>query len=948
MSLVVMVGFLALAIDLGMLAIAKTQTQQAADLAALTAARTLSGTPSNNYNQAAATNNAQYVLTSNVVLGQAVPASQLQLSYGSYDYNQTTQTFNANYPATAGVPTTAVTTTVTTKNVPGAFSNVFGNQLLPNLTATAEAVHRPRDIALALDLSGSMRFGTCLGFDFYPTSRTTNNPDPLIPTFGQYSGSNANLQGPNSDRISSSQSYTISPSNTTVPNSSYALCYVNNFYQNDAYASTLIRAFDSYSGTNNGTNWTPTALQPQLPPTSFASLPGGDVPLYKSGSTTTYATTVKDVLGTTARNPSWELDGYSNYTNGTLSNAVVGDTNYSDQPFYGYTQGPGYYGKTFFIWPPDPRTPLTTSSDSAQIKQFLLDFGYSNSDFSNGTYDGSPGAGLNGIYNVTNSRGSHTWPWPNDGGSSLATYLTSKVYIPGGGRLLRTTDSQFQKIARLYQWNYVVDNLGSTPCDWRQRFFGTTNNTALTNSSGSLDLPGRSTYTINYNEILRWITQAPNPFPNQLRGGRIKYYGSIPTAITGTWPNYGSTDQRFWVEFIDYVLGFRQTSAGNYQDISGMAGYGGDFSFGTVSMTNPPSSSQYMSYTDNLKRPQLRYWFGPMAMVDYLQNYNMDSNVGNYFFMQPGDSYEAPVYTAKQAYLASIETMKLNHPNDWVTIVPYSWPRNSSYASAGRFNCVSSPLGTNYDYASSALIFPFSTINADGSPNNTEITPYDPDPATGAVPSANFVDTPRADGDTCFAMALMHCHNQFAVTPTGDSTLRGFVQSSPINFPNGMAGGMGRKGAQKVVIFETDGMANCSATASLVNMGSYTYYRIRYDMNNPGSSEYPSINPTNINNSSVLNQVYSLVQELSTTYSSQRNPFRLYAIGFGPVFSGPNSASAQQTLQTMQYYAGTQNSPNTPLNPNQIINGTDTQMSSAMIDTFTSILQNGVQIALIK
>ena len=49
-----------------------------------------------------------------------------------------------------------------------------------------------------------------------------------------------------------------------------------------------------------------------------------------------------------------------------------------------------------------------------------------------------------------------------------------------------------------------------------------------------------------------------------MRAGRIKYYGSIPTAITGSWPSYGSTDQRFWVEVIDHVLGFRQTSAGVY------------------------------------------------------------------------------------------------------------------------------------------------------------------------------------------------------------------------------------------------------------------------------------------------------------------------------------------------------------------------------------------------
>ena len=111
--------------------------------------------------------------------------------------------------------------------------------------------------------------------------------------------------------------------------------------------------------------------------------------------------------------------------------------------------------------------------------------------------------------------------------------------------------------------------------------------------------------TQTYNEILSWITQSPNPFPTQLRAGRVKYYGSIPTSITGTWPNYGSTDQRFWVEFIDHVLGFRQTSAGVYQDISDMAGYGSDFTWGTMGRsTSPPSATQYMSYTDNPHAPK--------------------------------------------------------------------------------------------------------------------------------------------------------------------------------------------------------------------------------------------------------------------------------------------------------------------------------------------------------
>ena len=437
-----------------------------------------------------------------------------------------------------------------------------------------------------------------------------------------------------------------------------------------------------------------------------------------------------------------------------------------------------------------------------------------------------------------------------------------------------------------------------------------------------------------------------------MRAGRVKYYGSIPTSITGTWPNYGSTDQRFWVEFIDHVLGFRQTSAGVYKDVSAYAGYGSDFTWGTMSQStpSPPSATQYMSYTDNPLRPKLRYWFSPILMVDYLHNYNMYSQIPNsYYVMQPGDTYEAPVYTGRQAFQASINTVQNNHPNDWFTLVFYSEPRVSS-SSTTRFNNVACPMGTNYNYAKAALFFPYSTINADGSANNTEITSYDADPSTSSVPSANFVDTPRPKGNSCFAMGLMLCYNQFAVTPTTDSTLRSFVTSSPITFPSGMAGGMGRKGTQKVVIFETDGLANTMATANLVTStsGSYKYYKIRYDMNKPKSSEYPTTSSPGLNDPTVTKQVYDLVDQLKNDYGTPRNPFRLYAIGFGPVFQGSDASSALTTLQTMQFHAGTQSSASTPLPSNQIITGSGTQMSANMIDAFTTILQSGVQIALIK
>jgi hypothetical protein len=977
LTLVGLVAFLALAIDIGMLAVAKAQAQNAADLASLTAARTLSGDPSNSYNKSAATTNAQNIMTYNYILGQAVqPTHQLTLSYGSYDYNQNTQTFNANFPATSGVPYSAVTATVTTSSVPGAFSTIFGSQFLPNVTATATAVHRPRDIALVTDLSGSMRFGTCLGFDFYTSTRTSNNPDKVVPTFGHYSSSSAVMTGPGSNQTSGYDNYTISPSNTTVGNSSYSLTYINSFYQNNAYASSLIRAFDSYSGTNGGGTWTaPSSQTPQLPPASYATVPGGDVPLFSNGSSSTYAKTVNDVLGSATTNILWELDGYSAYASGKPDTSGSGgapqvwtQSDYSNQPFNGYTKGPGYYGKTFFIWPPDPRT--TTALSGATLTSYLSALGVNSTDrttLSNiwATWQSQGATGLTNLQNWLKGTA-------KGGASSLPTFggnytpSSSTALVPGIATWNGTTLSNAAKprtyyaVSRLFNRSYPTGAAWSSTAvsaDWRMRFFGTTSNTVLFNASGSLNPPGStgmSTATQTYNAILSWLTTTSDPFPTQLRAGRIKYYGSIPTSITGSFPGYGSTDQRFWVEFIDHVLGFRQTSAGSYQDLSGSSssygiiGYGKDFAWGTVLGTAPPSAPQYMSYTDSPARPLLRFWFSPILMVDYMQNYNMAEYIANYFFMQPGDSYEAPLYTGKQAYLAAINTMEYNHPNDWFSLLYYSMPKNSPTDYYHRFNCVACPMGTNYSYARSALLFPFSTINADGSRNNTEVTPYDVDPATNAIPSANFVDTPRASGNTCFAMGLMLAYNQFAVTPTSDGTLRTFVTSSPITFPTAMAGGMGRKGAQKVVIFETDGLANTSATATLMNAGTYNYYQIRYDMNRPGSSEYPAVTASYINDPTVLNQVYSLVQQLASDYGTTRNPFRLYALGFGPVFSGVDATSALTTLQTMQYYAGTQSSLATPLPSSQVITGTDAQMSANMVSAFTTILQSGVQVALIK
>ena len=83
--------------------------------------------------------------------------------------------------------------------------------------------------------------------------------------------------------------------------------------------STLVRAFDSYTSTDGGNTWTaPTSGSPTLPPASYASdARRATCPCSSVGSTSTYATDVKDVVGSSSRNTAWELDGYSAYTNGS-------------------------------------------------------------------------------------------------------------------------------------------------------------------------------------------------------------------------------------------------------------------------------------------------------------------------------------------------------------------------------------------------------------------------------------------------------------------------------------------------------------------------------------------------------------------------------------------------------------------------------------------------------
>ena len=231
------------------------------------------------------------------------------------------------------------------------------------------------------------------------------------------------------------------------------------------------------------------------------------------------------------------------------------------------------------------------------------------------------------------------------------------------------------------------------------------------------------------------------------------------------------------------------------------------------------------------------------------------------------------------------------------------------------------------------LWYPPATV---GNPNAT-VTPYD----------ANNVEVPRAFGSTCYSYPLMLAYNQFS----GNTTLQTYSSGQQ----TGDAGGMGRKGAQKTIIFETDGAPNTTASAGFTSLGPYnSYYNIRYNYSNPGGSEYP----TNVNSrgdldATVTNQILTICNQLCAPdtagvpgYSSGSKKVKLHCIGFGPYFApGSGQAAAATSFLNQMQIAGnvTDGMPDY-----KIIYGSQSDVITKLQKAFQKIMQDGIQVTLIQ
>lgn len=815
-SMVALIGIIALAVDIGILAQTKSQLQSAADAAALSGSRGLTGDTSTDNNRGAVNGLALSTIQASTIMGQTLQASQLTTQVGYYNYDSALGKFQTVFTGSkpANENWSAVKTNLTFTQ-PTSLAKFF-NYSAFSASATATAVHRPRDLAIILDFSGSMRFNS---IPAYPTNGSISgsmNPDQNIPRFGPWSTITSVMQRTTQYSDSAPNNHTIE-TNDGPP-------IVKDFYCRQAdgsYINAFYRPLSPYDWRNNPGNFAlpaPDNFQNQTnTPVQFTGSStgmGGDrwpktngynLGAVPNNTGTPYASTVQQyVSGNTTVQ-----------ANSHAKNVAFESAGYTD--FQGFTLGPGYYGKTFYMWPPDPRP-------------------------------------------------ANDW--------------RKKFFYYGSN--------------------------STTPCDDNSLLFSTTNGRFRTASTTS--------YKINYTAVINWINSGPKVFPDNLRAGRLLYYSAIPSTIPDTG---GTLDQKFWRAYIDYVIG-----AGNQTEIL----YGQNTTaYGTTRITAKSSltavPAPYMHYNDNPIHPRLNFWFGPVSFLAFLSDYRIYRN------WLPGTAHESATWQLKAGIQSALVDIQKNHPNDQASLIYFSTLDN--------YNVARVPMGKDFTRMQNALFYPYSLLDSLSDPN-AEIRPYGSNfnpTYLSTISSGSGIyggqwddrtsgDVPNADGGTDPEMAFMAAYNQF-------SSATGFN---------------GRKGANKMIIFETDGQPNSSSIGTFQSGGAY--FSKFTSISNNGSSGADATDALN-----TLQYVCNLTSANPSGYSTIKNPVSVHSIAFGQLFetnsTSTGTAAAMDFLVKCQIKGNTSPAGSTTLNSEKIIIGNYNERIEKIRSAFERILQSGIQITLV-
>jgi len=905
--LVGLFGFIALAIDIGMMAVARTQSQSAADAAALAGARTLNGKSGNNRTNAEA--EASEAARANVVLNSQVTAAQVTtVRSGVYRYNTSSQRFVAEFgSAPTSLEAYGVMQVVITTQQPTYFGRALGVNSM-QVSARATAVHRPRDVAISLDFSGSMKFSSEFNYPSIGSSGSSLtgglNGDPTFPQFGPWkiypTGSTSPMRYTASSFIDSGGE--AHSANNITMETPHGPAIVNNFQTNAAATGTNAFVYngDLSAGSfsiNNSPVCTPT---PSSWTSQYAASYNGDRwPLDKDVSTTAptlaqYATNVAELvynpvpaITNSTRNAAWE-------TLGSAGGYDMASLSFKNGTFKGYSMGPGYYGKSFYMWPPDPRWTANADPTNINASNPILD--------------------------------------------------TSSRYM-----------ADWRK--RFFLYPSTSSGTKGAPIDDNSRLFDTS-----TRRWKNQNVSSTVQYVPHYDAILKWLKTGPKTLPTSLRAGRVLYYDAIPDSIAMNWQtgvilSSATTNERFWKEYIDFVLGAgrhprNQTLYGdNTTNTSGSNSFGSLQITAKSSLTGSPAP--YMHYSDCPVHPRLHTWFGPLTMLGFLSvnSYNVDYN------WMAGTTAEAQTWQLKAGIRSSLDDIRSNHPNDLATL--------NFWSSHNGYNTPRVAMGKDYDKMQNCLYYPFSLINNLGTVTS-EKRPYKDATGSTTNPSglnpANYAsDIPLADGGTNPSMGLMLAYNQF-------------------NWVNSYTG---RNGATKLVILETDGVANqkINGTFSSITSGRKEWTSISNggsapspsnghpDALNPaismawlicqdstGSKVWPTF-PAYTNGLSGVATAsapakWSGITSNGPGFSTTRNPARVHTLGFGELFEPANSSGvktrALEFLRNVQIAGGTSAAGSASIEDYKIITGTSTERVDKLKQALERIMQGGIQVALIE
>jgi hypothetical protein len=317
----------------------------------------------------------------------------------------------------------------------------------------------------------------------------------------------------------------------------------------------------------------------------------------------------------------------------------------------------------------------------------------------------------------------------------------------------------------------------------------------------------------------------------------------------------------------------------------------------------------------------MHFWFGPLSMMDFIASAGGTSG-GNW---NPGTCHEAQCWQLKAGMNSVLDDIRNNHPNDAVGMVMFAY---SGYKN------VRVPMGQDFTSLKNALFFPKSLLTAIRNGDQTaEARPY-----TSAYAPVAQDEIPNANGSTDPNTGLMLAYN---------------LLSPSSSLPAAYGTVKGRRGAGKVVIFETDGVPNAYSSGTFNAAGFNSYYSNLGNGGNPGNGAEPSM-------SSALTVVQQIVKPMATTTGGDSGlslgnaPARVYPIAFGDLFDttlAPAATfrpTAHQFLSAVGVAGGTLPGGTTTLPNSLVITGSYQNRIDTLKTCMERIFQSGVSVALIE